>query len=450
MTNRWKMLAAVEDVGGGGGGGTFNPVLVSSQNKDLSAQNSPDAYTVNCSSVVSTDLVVVLYQADSILSVSSATAAGTTMTQDGVIEISRYYSSIYSVAGSAVAGNSTASFSFATNESGDSSAIQVFRIPNASTITATQSEAATVDLNVTDVTISDVINFSSGVLFASAIAESGGTSATTFDAGIETDYEGITASNINLLGASRGGFNTTPTTAAHTVTFTCTNSFNDIAALVTVVYDGGGGGGNNPPTAVNDTFSTNYETALSDNVLTNDTDPDNDTLTVTNNTNPSNGSVTVNTNGSFTYTPNNGFSGSDSFTYTVSDGNGGTDTGTVTITVGAPPSDFTPDAVNWNNLSTGGSSATTNTQTISGIDTTITLEVNFNEDRDNYTLEAFVNGSSADGPTSSPGTLTFSVSNGDTVYFTASGGETRDSSATVINTSDGNATLDTFGIDLNN
>ena len=112
--------------------------------------------------------------------------------------------------------------------------------------------------------------------------------------------------------------------------------------------------------------------------------------------------------------------------------------------------DVTPNAVNWNNLSTGGSNATTNTQTISGIDTTISLQVNFTEDRDNYTLQAFVNGSGAAGPTNSPGTLNFNVSNGDTVYFTASGGETRDSTATVINTSDGNTTLDTFDIDLNN
>mgnify|MGYP000238776211 CR=1 FL=1 len=116
----------------------------------------------------------------------------------------------------------------------------------------------------------------------------------------------------------------------------------------------------------------------------------------------------------------------------------------------APVNDVTPNAVNWNDLSTGASSATTNTQTISGIDTTISLQVNFDEDRDNYTLRAFVNGSSAAGPTNSPGTLNFNVSNGDTVYFTASGGETRDSTATVINTSDGNTTLDTFGIDLEN
>ncbi|MGH9177313.1 MAG: Ig-like domain-containing protein, partial [Acidimicrobiales bacterium] len=44
---------------------------------------------------------------------------------------------------------------------------------------------------------------------------------------------------------------------------------------------------------------------------------------------------TLNADGSFTYTPEAGFSGTDSFTYTASDGNGGTDTATVTITVTA-------------------------------------------------------------------------------------------------------------------
>ena len=49
--------------------------------------------------------------------------------------------------------------------------------------------------------------------------------------------------------------------------------------------------------------------------------------------------VTLNANGSFTYTPDANFYGTDTFTYVVSDGNGGTDTGTVTITVTAAADD---------------------------------------------------------------------------------------------------------------
>ncbi len=101
---------------------------------------------------------------------------------------------------------------------------------------------------------------------------------------------------------------------------------------------------NDPPDAVNDTATTNEDTPITGNVLSNDTDPEGDTLTVTNNTNPTNGTVTVNANGNYTYTPNANFNGTDSFTYTISDGNGGTDTATVNITVN--PVNDPPTAVN--------------------------------------------------------------------------------------------------------
>ncbi|WP_461521653.1 DUF2341 domain-containing protein, partial [Porticoccus sp.] len=72
-------------------------------------------------------------------------------------------------------------------------------------------------------------------------------------------------------------------------------------------------------------------------VLDNDIDPDGDSLTV--NTTPisdvTNGTLLLNADGSFSYTPDAGFNGSDSFTYQVSDGNGGVNTATVTITVNA-------------------------------------------------------------------------------------------------------------------
>lgn len=115
---------------------------------------------------------------------------------------------------------------------------------------------------------------------------------------------------------------------------------------------------------------------------------------------------------------------------------------------GGGGTDVTPNAVNWNNIDTGGSSGQTNTQTISGIDTTITLRVTYTRDDEAYTLVTYVNGTSVGGA-QAPSNYTFTVSNGDTVYFFATGGETRDSSATVTNVSDSNAVLDTFGINLN-
>ncbi|MEM7052912.1 MAG: Ig-like domain-containing protein, partial [Pseudomonadota bacterium] len=70
-------------------------------------------------------------------------------------------------------------------------------------------------------------------------------------------------------------------------------------------------------------------------VLSNDSDPDGDALTVTSVTQPASGSV-VNGGDFVTYTPAPGFQGEDSFTYTVSDGTE-TATATVTVTVANDP-----------------------------------------------------------------------------------------------------------------
>ncbi|MCG7522381.1 Ig-like domain-containing protein, partial [Ruegeria sp. Ofav3-42] len=77
---------------------------------------------------------------------------------------------------------------------------------------------------------------------------------------------------------------------------------------------------NDPPVAADDTLATDEDVALTINVasdlLVNDSDPDGDALSLTAFTQPANGTVADNGDGTFTYTPNSGFSGSDSFTYT--------------------------------------------------------------------------------------------------------------------------------------
>ncbi len=91
---------------------------------------------------------------------------------------------------------------------------------------------------------------------------------------------------------------------------------------------------NRTPDAVPDTRTTQGTAPVAIPVLTNDTDPDGDTLTVvsTGYTQPANGSVTL-SGGVFTFVANAGFTGTTTFTYTISDGKGGTDTATVTVTV---------------------------------------------------------------------------------------------------------------------
>jgi large repetitive protein len=113
---------------------------------------------------------------------------------------------------------------------------------------------------------------------------------------------------------------------------------------VTVTADDGKGGTvtstfsftvTNPlPVAVNDVATTPEDTPVVVPVLTNDSDPDGDPLTVTSATAP-NGTVVINPDGTVTYTPNANFNGTDTITYTISDGNGGTSTAIVTVTVTA-------------------------------------------------------------------------------------------------------------------
>ena len=96
---------------------------------------------------------------------------------------------------------------------------------------------------------------------------------------------------------------------------------------------------NNDPVAEADSFTTDEGVAVSGNVLVNDSDADQDVVSVVSNTAPASGTAVVNSDGSFVYTPNPGFSGLDSFQYSIDDGNGGTDSAEVTISVTAAPVD---------------------------------------------------------------------------------------------------------------
>jgi VCBS repeat-containing protein len=74
-------------------------------------------------------------------------------------------------------------------------------------------------------------------------------------------------------------------------------------------------------------------------VLDNDTDAENDPLTAVVEGDPANGTLNLNADGSFTYTPNPNFTGTDSFTYRANDGAQDSGPATVTITVVEVPED---------------------------------------------------------------------------------------------------------------
>ncbi len=78
-----------------------------------------------------------------------------------------------------------------------------------------------------------------------------------------------------------------------------------------------------------------FQVDATQGVLSSASDPDGDSLTSSIVSGPSNGSLSLNSDGSFSYTPNAGFTGADSFEYTASDG--ALDTaGWVTLIVQAP------------------------------------------------------------------------------------------------------------------
>jgi VCBS repeat-containing protein len=91
-----------------------------------------------------------------------------------------------------------------------------------------------------------------------------------------------------------------------------------------------------PPVANPDSYSPPHDTTFSEpaaGVLANDVDYNGLSLSAVLVSNAGHGSVTLNSNGSFLYTPNAGFSGTDSFTYYATDGLANSNTTTVTLTV---------------------------------------------------------------------------------------------------------------------
>jgi Bacterial Ig domain/HD domain len=155
-------------------------------------------------------------------------------------------------------------------------------------------------------------------------------------------YDASTIVNGTLTDNSNGSFTYTPDPG-----FDGTESFTYVAA------DGNGGTASatvtititpvqHVPAAGNDAYSAAQDTPFTvaaPGILSNDGDQDGDPITVqtTPVTTPSNGSVTLAADGSLTYTPTSGFSGTDSFTYRIDDGTGLSADGTVTITVASSP-----------------------------------------------------------------------------------------------------------------
>jgi gliding motility-associated-like protein len=118
---------------------------------------------------------------------------------------------------------------------------------------------------------------------------------------------------------SNGSFTYTPSlnyNGTDSFTYTITDNKGGVStATVSIQVDAV----NDPPVAVEDSDTTNYEAAVTINVLNNDSDTENGILTVSVCDPPLNGELLLNNDGSITYTPNSDFSGNDQFCYTICD-----------------------------------------------------------------------------------------------------------------------------------
>ncbi|HHP0485416.1 TPA: Ig-like domain-containing protein, partial [Vibrio harveyi] len=124
-----------------------------------------------------------------------------------------------------------------------------------------------------------------------------------------------------------------------TVTYVVTDGALTDEATVTVTVNPI----NDAPVAVNDTVTTDEDTAVTIDVLANDSDPENDTLTITAASVPTEQGTVAIVDGKLVFTPAENFNGDASISYTISDGQL-TDDATVAVTVN--PVNDAPVAVN--------------------------------------------------------------------------------------------------------
>ena len=183
--------------------------------------------------------------------------------------------------------------------------------------------------------------------------------------GVDSDLDGdaivVDAASVGTFATVQGGSITIA--ADGTFTYTPAANFNGVDSFAYTITDGSLTDTatltftvtpvNDAPDAIDNAYTTNEDTAVGGNALTDDTgvgvdsDLDGDALVVDAASvgtfaTVQGGSITIAADGSFTYTPALNFNGVDSFAYTITDG-ALTDTATLTFTV--TPVNDAPDAI---------------------------------------------------------------------------------------------------------
>ena len=163
----------------------------------------------------------------------------------------------------------------------------------------------------------------------------------------DNDPEGDTITLANVGVPSQGG---TVTISGSTLIYTPVVGFFGTETVSYTVSDGNNNSGtavvtftvtekpNAAPNAVDDTLTVEEDSAATlISVLSNDSDADNNALTLQSLGTPSEGAAITISGSQVSYTPLAGFSGEETFNYTINDGEGETATATVTVTVTPKP-----------------------------------------------------------------------------------------------------------------
>jgi VCBS repeat-containing protein len=214
------------------------------------------------------------------------------------------------------------------------------------------SNTATVTINVT------ATDNRTPVAAADAYSTTGGTISVDAAAGVlanDTDADGDPLTAELFVAPQNGAFSLNADgsfTYTPSAGFSGSDSFTYLAndgkatSAVATVTINVSGSGNTAPVAIDDTYATSSEMLHVDaasGVLANDTDAQGNGLTAELLTAPQHGTLSFHADGSFSYTPADGFNGSDTFTYRASDGS--LDSNTATVTIDATPPNQAPVAV---------------------------------------------------------------------------------------------------------
>lgn len=228
--------------------------------------------------------------------------------------------------GQVVVDSNTGSFAYAPNNNYSGNDFFAYRVFDGQGY----SNVSIVTLNVLDINDAPVADIQS-----ITIVEDNSQVINLEGTDIENDtltYSIVSAPNKGVLSGTAPNLTYTPNTnqtGADSFTFKVNDGQLDSnTATVTISITAV----NDAPITNNTAFSLNEDTVLTDSLLFQDGDSGSGTYTVVNL--PTHGVINLNsTTGSFTYTPNNNYNGSDSFTFKFNDGQFDSNISTVNLTI---------------------------------------------------------------------------------------------------------------------